>query len=117
MKKFTSIVVLAGAALCLGAPATLAQEIEPTPVFVFDVERVALQDEGNIRSIHDRLVVEARDYCGGIVAAESVEYPVCVEAMVTHVVDELDHPALTEAHEAAIRAQSGRWQAVAYNAG
>jgi len=117
MKKFTNIVVLAGAALCLGAPGALAQQVEPAPVFVFDVQRVALHDEGNITSIHDRLIDEARGYCGGIVATESVEYPVCVEAMVTHVVNELDHPALTEAHEAAIRAQSGRWQAVAYNAG
>jgi len=42
MKKFTNIVVLAGAALCLGAPGALAQQVEPAPVFVFDVQRVAL---------------------------------------------------------------------------
>lgn len=117
MMKFTRAALAVGAALCTGAPVTMAQPVAPTPVFVFDVERSALHDEGNIMSIHDRLVDEARTYCRDIVPLESVEYPVCVESMVSHVINELDHTPLTHAHEDAIRAEAGRWHAVAHNAG
>lgn len=114
--KFEQFALAAAASLAIGAAAS-AQQTHNVPVFEFDVERVTLHDESNTAGIYARLVSEAGEYCGGIIAPESVEYPVCVEAMVTHVVSELDHAPLAQLHHAAGRARAPRQQAVAYNAG
>lgn len=114
--KFEQFALAALASLAISAVAS-AQQTHNVPVFEFDVERVALHDEANTASIYARLVSEAGEYCGGIVARESVEYPVCVEAMVTLVVTELDHAPLAQLHGAATQARAPRQQAMAYPAG
>ncbi|GGH08135.1 MAG TPA: hypothetical protein DF715_16205 [Oceanicaulis sp.] len=114
--KLEQFALAAAATLAMGAVAS-AQQAHNVPVFEFDVERVALQDESNTASIYFRLVSEAGDYCAGIVAPESVEYPVCVQAMVTHVVEELAHAPLDRFHESAMGPRRPYQQAVAYNAG
>lgn len=115
--KLTRTLLTGCAVLGLSAAAAYADQPAGTPFFVFDVERVALHDASNTMSIYERLVSEAGAYCSDIVARESVEYPVCVDTMVTHVVDELGHAPLTRVHEAAASGRDGRQQAVAYNAG
>ncbi|MFC4725514.1 UrcA family protein [Glycocaulis abyssi] len=112
--KFEQFALAAAASLAMGAAAS-AQQVHNVPVFEFDVERAALHDEANTAGIYARLVSEAGEYCGGIVAPESVEYPVCVGTMVSHVINELDHAPLARFHDGAEYAP--RQQAVAYNAG
>lgn len=115
--KFSAILVSAGAALAVSMAAAAAQPPGETPHFVFNVERAVLQDEASTVSVYTRLVGEAQSYCGDIVARESVEFPVCVHAMVTHVINELGHAPLARLHDTARAAGPDYRQAVAFNAG
>lgn len=115
--KLKGIFAAAGAAMMMTAASAIAQQAADVPVFEFNVERVALQDDTNTHAIYERLVTEAGAYCNTVVPVASVEFPVCIETMVTHVVGELEHAPLTRLHEARLQARQQPQQAVAFNAG